>query len=45
MAATQNFKGVTGKISFNKDGDLTTLGFVFNKVINGKFVVVKGEHG
>ncbi len=45
VAATQNFKGVTGKISFNKDGDLTTLGFVFNKVINGKFVVVKGEHG
>ncbi len=43
VASTMNFKGVTGLISFDEKGDLTTPGFVFNKVVNGKFVVINNE--
>ncbi len=43
VAATMNFKGVSGLISFNENGDLTSPGFVLNKVVNGEFKVIKNE--
>lgn len=45
VAATMNFKGVTGLLSFDKKGDLTSHGFVLNKVINRKFKVVESNQG
>ena len=38
-----NFKGVSGLISFNENGDLTSPGFVLSKVENGKFKVIENE--
>ena len=43
VAKTKNFQGVTGSISFDEKGDLTSPGFVINKVVNGKFVVLENE--
>lgn len=40
VAKTKDFKGVTGTISFNENGDLTSPGFVLSKVVNGKFKVI-----
>ena len=42
---TKNFQGATGTISFDKKGDLTSKGFVLNKVVNGKFQVIEEKHG
>lgn len=41
VAKTKDFQGVTGSISFDEKGDLTSPGFVINKVVNGKFVVIE----
>ncbi|MBI2996263.1 MAG: branched-chain amino acid ABC transporter substrate-binding protein [Candidatus Melainabacteria bacterium] len=41
VAKTNHFNGVTGVITFDKNGDLTTKGFVLNKVVNGKFEVIE----
>ncbi|OGI13421.1 MAG: hypothetical protein A3I68_00640 [Candidatus Melainabacteria bacterium RIFCSPLOWO2_02_FULL_35_15] len=43
VASTMNFKGVSGLISFNENGDLTSPGFVLSKVENGKFKVIANE--
>ncbi len=43
VASTMNFKGVSGLISFNENGDLTSPGFVLSKVENGKFKVIENE--
>ncbi len=43
VAATMNFKGVSGLISFNENGDLTSPGFILSKVENGKFKVFENE--
>jgi branched-chain amino acid transport system substrate-binding protein len=43
VAKTMNFQGVTGLISFDSKGDLTSEGFVLNRVVNGKFKVVENE--
>ena len=43
VALTKDFPGVTGLISFDEKGDLTTPGFVLSKVINGKFVVLENK--
>ena len=43
IASTMNFKGVSGLISFNENGDLISPGFVLSKVENGKFKVLKYE--
>ena len=43
VASTMNFKGVSGLISFNEIGDLTSPGFVLSKVKNGKFKVIDDE--
>lgn len=41
VALTMDFVGVTGSISFDENGDLTSHGFVLNKVVNGKFKVIE----
>ncbi len=43
VASTMNFKGVSGLISFDENGDLTSPGFVLSKVVNGKFQVIKDD--
>ncbi len=43
VAMTRDFSGATGLISFDKNGDLESKGFVLNKVINGKFQVIENE--
>ena len=43
VASTMNFQGVSGLISFDENGDLTSPGFVLSKVVNGKFQVIKDE--
>jgi len=43
VASTMNFKGVSGLISFDKNGDLTSLGFGLSKVENGKFKGIGNE--
>lgn len=43
VALTMNFMGVTGEITFDANGDLTSHGFVLNKIVNGKFQVVENE--
>lgn len=45
VANTMNFQGATGSLSFDKKGDLTTKGFVLNKVTKGKFKVIENSHG
>lgn len=44
VATTKDFNGVTGTITLDKNGDLTSLGFVLNKVIKGKFQVINNNH-
>lgn len=41
VSSTKDFSGVTGKISFNVNGDLTSPGFVLSKVVNGEFKKLK----
>ncbi len=43
VSSTKDFQGVSGSISFDKNGDLISPGFVLSKVVNGKFVVVANE--
>ena len=43
ISSTMNFNGVSGLISFNENGDLTSPGFVLSKVENGKFKVIENE--
>ncbi len=43
IASTMNFQGVSGLISFNEIGDLTSPGFVLSKVQGGKFKVIKND--
>ena len=43
VASTMNFDGVSGLISFNENGDLTSPGFVLSKVQGGKFKVIANE--
>ena len=43
VAATINFQGVSGVISFDENGDLTSPGFVLSKVTDGKFKVIENE--
>ena len=43
VASTMNFKGVSGLVSFNEDGDLTSPGFALSKVEDGKFMVIEDE--
>ncbi len=43
VASTMDFKGVSGLISFDEKGDLTSPGFVLSKVENGKFKVIENE--
>lgn len=43
VSMTKNFSGVTGPISFDEKGDLTTPGFVLSKVVNGKFMVITND--
>lgn len=43
VASTMNFMGATGTITFDENGDLTSHGFVLNKVVNGKFRVIENE--
>ena len=45
VAATKDFKGVTGTITFDKKGDLTSPGFVLSKVENGKFKIIEDKNG
>ena len=45
IAGTMNFKGVTGTISFDEKGDLTSRGFVLNKVVGGRFKVIDNGKG
>lgn len=40
IASTKDFNGVTGKITFDENGDLTSPGFVLSKVVSGKFKVI-----
>ncbi len=40
VASTKDFKGATGSISFNENGDLTSPGFVLSRVKGGKFIIV-----
>ena len=40
IAKTKDFEGVSGTITFDEKGDLTSPGFVLSKVIDGKFVVI-----
>ena len=44
VAMTKDFQGVTGLLSFDEKGDLTSHGFVFNRVVNGKFQVIEDGH-
>ena len=43
IAATMDFQGVSGIISFDENGDLTSPGFVLSKVVNGKFTVIQND--
>ena len=43
VASTMNFKGVSGLVSFNENGDLISPGFVLSRVEDGKFIVMKNE--
>ena len=43
VASTVNFMGVTGEITFDKNGDLTSEGFVLNKVEKGRFKVIENN--
>lgn len=45
VANTMDFKGVTGDISFDENGDLTSPGFVLSKIVNGKFKVIENNNG
>ncbi len=45
VSDTKDFKGVTGLITFDKNGDLASSGFVLSKVENGKFKIVEGQNG
>ena len=45
VASTKNFKGVTGVITFDDKGDLTSPGFVLSKVENGKFKIIENNNG
>lgn len=45
VAQTMDFKGVTGSITFDNKGDLTSKGFVLSKVVNGKFEFLRGNSG
>ena len=43
IASTKDFKGVTGNITFDENGDLTEPGFVLSEIKDGKFMVIKNE--
>jgi branched-chain amino acid transport system substrate-binding protein len=43
VSTTMSFHGVSGLISFNENGDLTSPGFVLSKVVNGKFMVIQND--
>lgn len=45
VAQTMDFKGVTGSITFDNKGDLTSKGFVLSKVVKGKFEFLRGNSG
>ena len=44
VGGTKDFHGVTGSLSFDEKGDLTSRGFVLNKVMKGKLQVVENNH-
>ena len=45
VASTTGFNGVSGKISFDENGDLTSPGFVLTEVVNGKFKIISKKSG
>lgn len=45
ISETKDFKGVTGTITFDKNGDLTSPGFVLSKVVEGTFKVIEDKNG
>ena len=45
ISGTKDFKGVTGLITFDGNGDLDSSGFVLRKVENGKFKIVGEQNG
>ena len=45
IASTKNFNGVTGSITFNENGDLTSPGFVLSKVVKGSFKILEKNKG
>ncbi|MBI3590894.1 MAG: branched-chain amino acid ABC transporter substrate-binding protein [Candidatus Melainabacteria bacterium] len=45
VAITKDFKGVTGSITFNENGDLISPGFVLSRVVNRKFKVIQDDNG
>jgi branched-chain amino acid transport system substrate-binding protein len=45
VALTMGFMGITGEIAFDENGDLTSRGFVLNKVVSGKFKVIEDYEG
>ena len=43
IASTKDFKGVTGNITFDENGDLAHPAFVLSEIKDGKFMVIKNE--
>ena len=41
LDTVKDFDGVTGKLSFDKSGDVVKQGVYLFKVVNGKYVKVK----
>ena len=44
VASTKDFKGVTGSITFDENGDLATPGFVLSRVENGRFKIIENNN-
>lgn len=45
VSGTKDFPGVSGSITFDKNGDLVSPGFVLSRVINGTFKVIENKNG
>ena len=43
ISSTKDFAGVTGEISFDEKGDLSSPGFILNQVVKGKFKAIENE--